>query len=117
MLGFATTYRDGPLAGTGDGDGPRPGDRAPNAPLVVDGAATDLFAMRRRADWTVLAFGGPVPAPDLPGTVQVLDADAVAADGVLCEAYAAGDGEVVVIRPDGYVGSALVSTDPCYTAD
>ncbi len=105
-LGFRTSYRGGPLAGPDDGaPGPRPGDRAPNAPLVVDGAATDLFAVRRAADWTALAFGGAAPAPDVPGPVQVLDADAVAADGTLREAYAASDGELVVIRPDGYVWS------------
>jgi hypothetical protein len=104
--GFRTSYRGGPLAVPDDGDGPRPGDRAPNAPLLVDGAATDLFAMRRRADWTVLGFGGAeIVTPELPGTAQILDADALAADGVLREAYAAGDGEVVVIRPDGYVWS------------
>ncbi|HEY2225706.1 FAD-dependent oxidoreductase [Actinomycetospora sp.] len=107
-LGFGTSYRGGPLAASDDDDGPgpRPGDRAPNAPLVVDGAATDLFAQRRRADWTVLTFGGAeVTAPELPSTVQVLEADALAADAVLREAYGAGDGEVVVIRPDGYVWS------------
>ncbi|MCD2193192.1 FAD-dependent oxidoreductase [Actinomycetospora endophytica] len=114
--GFATNYRGGPLAvADDDGPGPRPGDRAPDAPLVVDGAATDLFAERRAADWTVLAFGGPAPAPELPGTVQVLDADAIAADGVLREAYGASDGDVIVIRPDGFVWSrcaaALVSTN------
>ena len=67
-----------------------------------------LQILRRRAtDWTVLAFGGTVDAPtDLPGgTVQVLDADALAADGTLREAYGAVDGTVVVIRPDGYVWS------------
>ncbi len=105
-LGFSTSYRGGPLAALDDGDGPRPGDRAPNAPLVVDGAATDLFAVRRATDWTVLAFGGPpASVPELPGSSQVLDADALAADGVLREAFAARDGEVVVIRPDGFVWS------------
>jgi hypothetical protein len=104
-LGFSTSYRGGPLAALDEGDGPRSGDRAPNAPLIVDGAATDLFAVRRATDWTVLAFGGSAPAPELPGPVQVLDADAVAADGTLREAYAATDGELVVIRPDGFVWS------------
>jgi 2-polyprenyl-6-methoxyphenol hydroxylase-like FAD-dependent oxidoreductase len=103
--GFTTTYRGGPLAVSDPGPGPRPGDRAPNAPLVVDGAATDLFAVRRATEWTALAFGGTAPAPDVPGPVQVLDADAVAADGTLRDAYAATDGELVVIRPDGFVWS------------
>ncbi|MEJ2871963.1 hypothetical protein WCD74_29685 [Actinomycetospora sp. OC33-EN08] len=35
----------------------------------------------------------------------MLDADEVAADGTLREAYGAEDGTVVVIRPDGYVWS------------
>ena len=61
--------------------------------------------MRRAAEWTALAFGGTAPAPDVPGLVQVLDADAMAADGTLREAYAATDGELVVIRPDGFVWS------------
>jgi hypothetical protein len=106
-LGFATSYRGGPLAGgDDDGAGPRAGDRAPDAPLVVDGAATDLFAVRRAAEFTVLVFGGAeAGVGTLPGSVQVLDADALAADGVLREAYAADDGDVVVIRPDGFVWS------------
>ena len=112
--GFATSYRGGPLAAPDEGPAPLAGDRAPNAPLVVDGAATDLFAVRRATEWTVLAFGGLVPAPDVPGPVQVLDADVVAADGTLREAYGATDGDVVVIRPDGFVWSrcagAQVST-------
>jgi 2-polyprenyl-6-methoxyphenol hydroxylase-like FAD-dependent oxidoreductase len=104
--GFGTTYRGGPLAALDEGEGLRPGDRAPNAPLVVDGAPTDLFAVRRAAEWTVVAFGGATAdVPELPGSVQVLDADALAADGVLREAYAAADGDVVVIRPDGFVWS------------
>jgi 2-polyprenyl-6-methoxyphenol hydroxylase-like FAD-dependent oxidoreductase len=98
--GFGISYRTGP----DDGVGPVAGDRAPDAPLV--GGST-LFTRRRAADWTVLSYGGTVPAPDdLPGgTVQVLDADALAADGTLREAYGATDGTVVVIRPDGYVWS------------
>ncbi|GLZ54890.1 FAD-dependent oxidoreductase [Actinomycetospora sp. NBRC 106378] len=97
--GFGISYRTVP----DDGRGPVAGDRAPDAPLV--GGST-LFRRRREADWTVLAFGGAVEAPDLPGgTVQVLDADALAADGTLREAYGARDGSVVVIRPDGYVWS------------
>ncbi|MCD2188606.1 FAD-dependent oxidoreductase [Actinomycetospora soli] len=98
--GLATTYRTTPAVG----NEPVAGDRAPDAPLR-DGST--LFRRRRDADWTVLAFGGAVAGPaDLPGgTVQVLDADALAADGTLREAYGAVDGTVVVIRPDGYLWS------------
>ncbi|GAA4827608.1 FAD-dependent oxidoreductase [Actinomycetospora corticicola] len=98
--GFGITYRTTPAVGPG----PEAGDRAPDAPLV-DGST--LFLRRRATDWTVLAFGGAVDAPrDLPGgTVQVLDADALAAAGTLREAYGATDGTVVVIRPDGYLWS------------
>ncbi|WP_018330325.1 FAD-dependent oxidoreductase [Actinomycetospora chiangmaiensis] len=101
--GLGITYRTVSDAGSG----PVAGDRAPDAPLV-DGST--LFVRRRAADWTVLAFGGVVDGVDAPsdlpgGSVQVLDADALAADGTLREAYGADDGTVVVIRPDGYVWS------------
>ncbi|MDL5154811.1 FAD-dependent oxidoreductase [Actinomycetospora termitidis] len=105
--GLGITYRTVP-----DGPGPVAGDRAPDAPLRDD---STLFLRRRAADWTVLAFGGPTAAPsDLPGggPVQVLDADALAADGTLREAYGAADGTVVVIRPDGYVWSRVEAAVP-----
>lgn len=85
------SYRGGPLGAPGDGPGPRPGDRAPDAPT---GDST-VFLRRREADWTVLA-GEPV---EIPGaTVVVAGAEAVAT-------YAMAPGELVLIRPDGYVGA------------
>jgi 2-polyprenyl-6-methoxyphenol hydroxylase-like FAD-dependent oxidoreductase len=84
------SYRDGPLGSPDEGDGPRPGDRAPDAPV---GDST-VFLRRREADWTVLA-GEPVA---VPGAAVVVVGDAAR------ETYAMAPGEVVAIRPDGYVG-------------
>ncbi|MEJ2864402.1 FAD-dependent monooxygenase [Actinomycetospora flava] len=84
------SYRDGPLGASDDGPGPRPGDRAPDAPV---GDST-LFLRRREADWTVLAAS----AADVEGATVVLAGDEAIAT------YALAPGEVVAVRPDGYVG-------------
>ncbi|MET9259823.1 FAD-dependent monooxygenase [Amycolatopsis sp. NPDC004079] len=91
-LQFDISYRADP----GE-PGLRPGDRAPDAPL----GDTTLFLLRRRADWTVLAFDGT--AEPVVGA-QVLDADALDADGCLRRAYEPLPGERVLIRPDGHLG-------------
>jgi 2-polyprenyl-6-methoxyphenol hydroxylase-like FAD-dependent oxidoreductase len=84
------SYRDGPLGSSDDGPGPRPGDRAPDAPV---GDST-VFLRRREADWTVLT----TQDTEVPGaTVVVVGAEAAAT-------YALAPGEVLAIRPDGYVG-------------
>ncbi|GAA4907095.1 2-polyprenyl-6-methoxyphenol hydroxylase-like FAD-dependent oxidoreductase [Actinomycetospora succinea] len=84
------SYRDGPLGGASEGPGPRPGDRAPDAPV---GDST-LFLRRREADWTVLS----TQDVEVAGAATVVVGDEAAAT------YALAPGEVVVIRPDGYVG-------------
>ncbi|PRY41385.1 FAD-dependent monooxygenase [Umezawaea tangerina] len=86
------SYRTDP-----DAPGLRPGDRAPDAPL----GDTTLFLLRRRADWTVLAFDG---AADPVEGAQVLDADALDVDGHLRRTYEPVPGERVLIRPDGHLG-------------
>ena len=89
------SYRGGPLApDAGDGPGPRPGDRAPDAPLGDD----TLFLRRRGAEWTVLTVDAPAPA--IPGVTTI----AVGAGDEAAAIYAATAGEIVAIRPDGYVG-------------
>jgi 2-polyprenyl-6-methoxyphenol hydroxylase-like FAD-dependent oxidoreductase len=105
------TYRGGPLAQNGlDGPGPRPGDRGPDAPLrLPDGSPTSLFLLRREAEWTALSFGAD--PGKLPPNTQVLDAQALDIDGYLRRAYVASDGELVVLRPDGYIASRKQS-DP-----
>ena len=86
------SYRDGPLGSDAPGPGPRPGDRAPDAPV---GDST-LFLRRREADWTVLATD-PV---EIPGATVLV----VPEDGPAAATYAMAPGELVAVRPDGYVG-------------
>ena len=86
------SYRDGPLGSDVPGPGPRPGDRAPDAPL---GDST-LFLRRRRGRLDGAddrsrrrgprRDGGRWPATRPPPT------------------YALAPGELVAVRPDGYVG-------------
>jgi hypothetical protein len=87
------SYRDGPLGDDGDGPSPRPGDRAPDAPLG-DGT---VFLRRRAAEWTVLTTD---PTVEIAGATVVLLGDG----GPAATTYALAPGEVVAIRPDGYVG-------------
>src|SRR4051812_17995727 len=79
------SYRDGPLGSHVPGPGPRPGDRAPDAPL---GDST-LFLRRREADWTVLTTD---PGVEVPGATVVLAGHEAAAT------YAMSPGELVLIR-------------------
>ncbi|WP_433031924.1 FAD-dependent oxidoreductase [Actinomycetospora sp. CA-053990] len=92
------SYRDGPLGSDVPGPGPRPGDRAPDAPL---GDST-LFLRRRESDWTVLTTD---PGVEVPGATVVLAGHEAAAT------YAMSPGELVVIRPDGYVGTRGTAAD------
>ncbi|MEU1615675.1 FAD-dependent monooxygenase [Streptomyces sp. NPDC005722] len=93
-------YRGGPLtAETREGlgeEGPRAGDRAPDAPL--DGGRR-LFDVLRGPHFTVLAVGAEPPA-DLPGFVRTHRARP--GDPVHRE-YGEG---LFVVRPDGYLGLA-----------
>ena len=120
------TYRGGPLA-PDPGDGPaRPGDRAPEAPgRAPDGAPVRLFDLfrpdARGPHWTLVGFGAPPPHVDgavrpvtvlapgdpvPPGGGAVL----VDVDGHAGAAYGGLPGEVLAVRPDGYVGAR--GTDP-----
>jgi hypothetical protein len=97
-----------------------PGDRAPDAPgLDADGNAVRLFDFFRGPQFTLLRLfanvndtGGSV----LPGVKYVdVRRDAPPAEnpaaqvfvdafGHLAAAYGGGNGECVLVRPDGYVG-------------
>ena len=119
---LSISYRGGPLAApaedlagrveTGDrvaaGDrAPEAGDRAPDAPCVgPDGRAVRLFELRRGPHWLLLGFG---VRPERPaGPVRVVGIgdglDLVDAAGHARRAYRAEDGDLVLIRPDGYLG-------------
>jgi len=133
-------YRGGPLASRPGllsrlasvlHAGPRAGDRAPNAPCLMQpaGEPTTLGA-QSSAGWALLLFGGE--RKDLVACtaavysrlgkdvrifrilrrdqVMVLDdaqgADAVLKDhsGAIVELYQPGDTEIVLLRPDGHLG-------------
>jgi 2-polyprenyl-6-methoxyphenol hydroxylase-like FAD-dependent oxidoreductase len=119
---LSISYRGGPLATrakaaadrleAGDqevaGDrAPEAGDRAPDAPCVgPDGRAVRLFELRRGPHWLLLGFG---VRPERPaGPVRVVGIgdglDLVDAAGHARRAYRAEDGDLVLIRPDGYLG-------------
>ncbi|MDT8909447.1 FAD-dependent monooxygenase [Amycolatopsis sp. PS_44_ISF1] len=114
-------YRGGPLAAAGSGD-LRPGDRAPDAPVVdATGKPVRLFELFRGPHATELVFGdGPVAA-DFPG-YRILETDAADAAGTGTDlvdagghahaAYGVGSGARVVVRPDGYVWSVARAGGP-----
>ena len=99
--------------------GPRPGDRAPDAPLrdPATGTPTRLFDLFRGPHFTLLGLGARSAAavtgeaetdtlkPYLVGPGGLLDDD-----GHVAHAY--GTDALILIRPDGYIG--LVA-DPAET--
>jgi hypothetical protein len=116
---FGVTYRGGPLAPAGSGAGPQAGDRAPDAPLrEAGGAPVTLLDLRRCPHWTLLGFGTlPVASGRL---VRVVGIDAPGSSVTdphrhAWQAYAAVDGELVLIRPDGHIGTR--STDAAAVMD
>lgn len=104
-LQLGVTYRGGPLSPDVPGEGPRPGDRAPDAPCRrPDGRRVRLFDLQRGGHWTLYGFG--VRPPEPAGDVHAVEigADVIDDDGHACNAYAATGGDLVLVRPDGYVG-------------
>jgi 2-polyprenyl-6-methoxyphenol hydroxylase-like FAD-dependent oxidoreductase len=89
------------------------GSRAPDAPLLgAAGQATRLFELFKGPHWTLLAYEiGANTLPRYPGVRSY----SIGSDGDLQDlgqhiehAYALAPGDVVLVRPDGYV--ALTST-------
>ncbi|WP_216911582.1 FAD-dependent monooxygenase [Nocardia noduli] len=89
------------------------GDRAPDAPLKdVDGQPVRLFDLFRGPHATVLVFGdrGELPRATDAKVYRVIRPGTTASgryvvdvDGHAFDAYAATDGDIVEIRPDGYL--------------
>ncbi|NBH12088.1 FAD-dependent monooxygenase [Amycolatopsis sp. SID8362] len=100
-------YRGGPLSPPGTG-ALRPGDRAPDAPLVdANGKRVRLFELFRGPHSTELLFGEGetsgyriLPAGSAPVGDALIDEG-----GHAYAAYEADGGRRVLIRPDGYVWS------------
>ncbi|HVX47337.1 MAG TPA: FAD-dependent monooxygenase [Mycobacteriales bacterium] len=97
---------------------PQAGDRAPDVPVLHNGATVQLFRLLDPVDYTLLAFG-PVPRPHpLIGRVlQVTDAPTVDGDRIrvggaaIRGRYGVPGAGVVLIRPDGYVGFRAVGDE------
>ncbi|MTE15120.1 FAD-dependent monooxygenase [Nocardia aurantiaca] len=101
-----------------DSTGLRPGDRAPDAPLVdANGTTVRLFDLFRGPHATLLLFGPDTtadpaesPATDRR-TVRVVEPEFASGNGEFVDiegharrSYHAADRTWAVIRPDGYVG-------------
>ncbi|MFB9930273.1 FAD-dependent monooxygenase [Amycolatopsis halotolerans] len=102
------TYRGGPLSPVGTG-ALRPGDRAPDAPLVDgNGKGVRLFELFRGPHATELVFGeGPLGTehPAYRILPQGSTGEFVDAGGHAYAAYEGVPGKRVLVRPDGYVWS------------
>lgn len=83
----------------------RAGDRAPDAPCRwVTGQPTRLFDLYGPY-WTLLAFGAETPAARAGLRRHRVGAELIDADGHIAAAYDAAPGDLILIRPDGYVGA------------
>jgi 2-polyprenyl-6-methoxyphenol hydroxylase-like FAD-dependent oxidoreductase len=107
-------------AGTRRG-GPRPGDRAPDAPFrdPVSGAPRRLFDLFRGPHFTLLGLGERCAA-----SLRGLETDLVrphligpASDDAGHVARAYGGDALILIRPDGYIGLTADADDPSAVAD
>ncbi|WP_413811804.1 hypothetical protein [Streptomyces sp. OE57] len=110
MLRMGHTYRGGPLApaGPAGAEGPTAGDRAPDAPCHrADGRRVRLFDLRRGGHRTLYGFGVR-PRPPHPAVRAVTIDGEVGGEitdtgGLARRAYAATEGECVLVRPDGHI--------------
>ncbi|WP_274628149.1 FAD-dependent oxidoreductase [Arvimicrobium flavum] len=91
----------------------RPGDRAPDAPVMgAAGQPSRLFQLFRGTHWTLLIHeaGGETvgPRPGLHVRHIGAQGDVIDAWGHVRDAYELAPGEGVLIRPDGYIGAFLM---------
>jgi 2-polyprenyl-6-methoxyphenol hydroxylase-like FAD-dependent oxidoreductase len=98
------------------GGGLLAGDRAPDAPIRgAAGQARRLFELFKGADWTLLGYEVERDAvPSRPGlSIHTLGprGDILDEGGHLRDAYALTPGDWVLVRPDGYVGAIVSSSE------
>ncbi|RTL64564.1 MAG: FAD-binding protein [Pseudonocardiaceae bacterium] len=139
LVGYRGSPIVGPVDGTVPDSAPQPGDRAPDARGLVRDIVqfpVRLFELLRAPGHTVLvyaesdttaaaiddvvaatreALGDDVHAyAVLTGLIEAPDLQAPSvrdAAGAFREAYAAADGTVLVVRPDGYIGHRSTVAD------
>ncbi|POR45847.1 FAD-dependent oxidoreductase [Bosea psychrotolerans] len=92
------------------------GDRAPDAPVRgAAGQATRLFELFKGADWTLLGYEVERDAvssrPGLSIHTLGLRGDILDEGGHLRDAYALTPGDWLLVRPDGYVGAIISSSE------
>ncbi|MDR6870462.1 2-polyprenyl-6-methoxyphenol hydroxylase-like FAD-dependent oxidoreductase [Bosea sp. BE125] len=98
------------------GGGLLAGDRAPDAPIRgAAGQATRLFELFKGADWTLLGYEVERDAvPSRPGlSIHTLGrrGDILDEGSHLRDAYGLTPGDWVLVRPDGYVGAIVSSSE------
>jgi len=91
------------------------GDRAPDAPIRgAAGQSTRLFELFKGPDWTLLGYEVErdvvPPRPRLHIHTLGPRGDIFDKSGYLCDAYALTSGDWVLVRPDGYVGAIVSSS-------
>lgn len=113
-------YRESPLSHVKPeaGAGPQPGDRAPDARCKgAAGQVIRLFDLYRGPHWTLLWFDDAVRDRSLlsrPGMrVHVVGAfgDIVDHEDDIAATYQYGSGELILIRPDGYVAARIPAAE------
>jgi hypothetical protein len=92
-------------------------DRAPDVPLQgAAGQPQRLFHLLRGPHWTLISRG--VGTASLPAAGRGLRVHRIGADGEFQDtgdhfgkAYGMEDGDVLLVRPDGYVGALVTAAD------
>lgn len=92
------------------------GDRAPDAPVLgAAGQAARLFDLFRGTHWTVLAYMTQPPAGISRHNIRVHEVgdkgDIRDAGGHVRDIYGVAAGDIVVVRPDGYIGAVVSFTE------
>jgi len=113
------TYRSHPCAPTA---GPIAGDRAPNVTgLRGPGFTGDLFDLARGPQWTLIAFETDL---DIPVAQQDLHVHRIGTGtgildgtGEFQRIYAPHEGELILIRPDGYIAARVPEHQAADLAD
>ena len=96
--------------------GPLAGDRAPDAPVrTAAGRSTRLFEMFKGTHWTLLGYAVErdlvPPRPSLHIHTIGPRGDIVDREDHFLAGYAVEPGDWVLVRPDGYIGAIVASSE------